>query len=99
MGRGTAREAGGGGAGALHHSPSVSASRCHLPMASPQGGFELFRLFFQIQDQCLAIGRVAHPGKGHARRSEERRVGKSVSVRVDLGGRRFIKKNKQYRLI
>src|SRR3546814_13414911 len=27
-------------------------------------------------------------------RSEERRVGKSVSVRVDLGGRRSIKKNK-----
>src|SRR3546814_12673054 len=32
-------------------------------------------------------------------RSEERRVGKSVSVRVDLGGRRIIKKktrNKKY---
>src|SRR3546814_13397623 len=29
------------------------------------------------------------------RRSEERRVGKSVSVRVDLGGRRVIKKKKQ----
>src|SRR3546814_14453451 len=28
------------------------------------------------------------------RRSEERRVGKSVSVRVDLGGRRIIKKKK-----
>src|SRR3546814_4296926 len=27
-----------------------------------------------------------------SRRSEERRVGKSVSVRVDLGGRRIIKK-------
>src|SRR3546814_14248412 len=27
-------------------------------------------------------------------RSEERRVGKSVSVRVDLGGRRLIKKKK-----
>src|SRR3546814_19608222 len=27
-------------------------------------------------------------------RSEERRVGKSVSVRVDLGGRRIIKKTK-----
>src|SRR3546814_18778140 len=30
-----------------------------------------------------------------AMRSEERRVGKSVSVRVDLGGRRIIKKNKK----
>src|SRR3546814_16699743 len=28
-------------------------------------------------------------------RSEERRVGKSVSVRVDLGGRRIIKKKQQ----
>src|SRR3546814_4572698 len=28
-------------------------------------------------------------------RSEERRVGKSVSVRVDLGGRRIIKKKKK----
>src|SRR3546814_13639854 len=28
-------------------------------------------------------------------RSEERRVGKRVSVRVDLGGRRIIKKKKQ----
>src|SRR3546814_19020044 len=33
----------------------------------------------------------------HSRRerSEERRVGKSVSVRVDLGGRRIIKKKKK----
>src|SRR3546814_12522045 len=29
-------------------------------------------------------------------RSEERRVGKGVSVRVDLGGRRTIKKNKSH---
>src|SRR3546814_15184550 len=28
-------------------------------------------------------------------RSEERRVGKSVSVRVDIGGRRIIKKKQQ----
>src|SRR3546814_12906677 len=34
-------------------------------------------------------------GKGACRRSEERRVGKSVSVRVDLGGRRIIKKKKR----
>src|SRR3546814_5486951 len=31
-------------------------------------------------------------------RSEERRVGKSVSVRVDLGGRRIIKKKKNVKL-
>src|SRR3546814_6867852 len=34
-----------------------------------------------------------------ASRSEERRVGKSVSVRVDLGGRRIIKKKKKNRTI
>src|SRR3546814_13688108 len=32
-------------------------------------------------------------------RSEERRVGKSVSVRVDLGGRRIIKKKKKQKYI
>src|SRR3546814_12917676 len=32
---------------------------------------------------------------GDFERSEERRVGKSVSVRVDLGGRRIIKKKKE----
>src|SRR3546814_14727992 len=30
-------------------------------------------------------------------RSEERRVGKSVSVRVDLGGRRIMNKNKSHK--
>src|SRR3546814_13875190 len=32
--------------------------------------------------------------RSEGKRSEERRVGKSVSVRVDLGGRRIIKKKK-----
>src|SRR3546814_21015635 len=31
-------------------------------------------------------------------RSEERRVGKSVSVRVDLGGRRLLKKKQTHRV-
>src|SRR3546814_18915775 len=31
-------------------------------------------------------------------RSEERREGKSVSVRVDLGGRRIIKKKNKYKI-
>src|SRR3546814_15958085 len=35
---------------------------------------------------CAAVERL------QLRRSEERRVGKSVSVRVDFGGRRLIKK-------
>src|SRR3546814_19324150 len=39
---------------------------------------------------CPAHRPSAYP----AQRSEERRVGKSVSVRVDLGGRRIIKKKK-----
>src|SRR3546814_9701314 len=36
---------------------------------------------------------------GQTPRSEERRVGKSVSVRVDLGGRRIIKKKKKRRKV
>src|SRR3546814_11824397 len=36
----------------------------------------------------------AHVLGGRDDRSEERRVGKSVSVRVDLGGRRIIQKKK-----
>src|SRR3546814_18125839 len=36
------------------------------------------------------------PGVQHGLRSEERRVGKGVSVRVDLGGRRIIKKKKKH---
>src|SRR3546814_14721234 len=38
---------------------------------------------------------VLRPHRREARRSEERRVGKELSVRVDLGGRRSIKKKKQ----
>src|SRR3546814_19870708 len=59
-----------------------------------------------VQPQRIAFARIAggQPQQGqrhgHASqqhlgqrgRSEERRVGKSVSVRVDLGGRRIIKK-------
>src|SRR3546814_12459888 len=37
---------------------------------------------------------VTYPTLRSGRRSEERREGKRVSVRVDLGGRRIIKKNK-----
>src|SRR3546814_1580735 len=40
MGRGTVAAGDGGGAATSRHSPSVSASRCHLPTASPQGGLE-----------------------------------------------------------
>src|SRR3546814_3090385 len=49
-----------GGAAALRHCPSVSASRCHLPMPAAQGG----------PSGCLALNRAS------LYRSEERRVGK-----------------------
>src|SRR3546814_17965670 len=38
VGRGTAPVGRGGGAAPSRHCPSVSASRCHLPIASRQGG-------------------------------------------------------------
>src|SRR3546814_16760095 len=41
---------------------------------------------------AAAIGGVSGGSAAATMRSEERRVGKSVSVRVDLGGRRIIKK-------
>src|SRR3546814_9155922 len=42
------------------------------------------------------VGHCLQPlGERREDRSEERRVGKSVSVRVDLGGRRIIKKKKR----
>src|SRR3546814_12236124 len=40
---------------------------------------------------CPAAASASEPSM---RRSEERRVGKSVAVRVDPGGRRILKKNK-----
>src|SRR6188768_4388751 len=36
-----------------------------------------------------------HPEQGQTGRSEERRVGKECNRRVDLGGRRIIKKKKE----
>src|SRR3546814_10971282 len=52
-----------------------------------------------ISDPCQCSARGCNDRQAHAqcqpgpqRRSEERREGKSVSVRVDLGGRRIIKK-------
>src|SRR3546814_19183896 len=52
----------------------------------------------QTGDKLFGLERlgevIVRPG---LKRSEERRVGKRVSVRVDLGGRRIIKKKKQKR--
>src|SRR3546814_15925919 len=49
----------------------------------------------QSQDRCRKAAVHDHEsqhGQVRGQRSEERRVGKSVSVRVDLGGRRIINK-------
>src|SRR3546814_18101637 len=75
------------------------------PEWNPHHGLYLLRSFFWIQTILLlifwlrwsrrceraALG-VGEREEASGERSEERRVGKSVSVRVDLGGRRIIKK-------
>src|SRR3546814_12894280 len=63
-----------------------------------RGEEELFVLT-RIERQGRQMARAeAECERQHPDRSEERRVGKDVSVRVDLGGRRIIKKKKQKRL-
>src|SRR3546814_20972353 len=51
--------------------------------------------FGQLADRAPAAPVEAVQVQQQQIRSEERRVGKSVSVRVDLGGRRIIKKKKK----
>src|SRR3546814_16848957 len=62
----------------------------------PEAGHAPHRLFSQDGWQERLIGLYSFSKSfcipGHRLRSEERRVGKSVSVRVDLGGRRSLKK-------
>src|SRR3546814_11085634 len=59
--------------------------------------FPQFR-FVNVESQQCKIGIRLAAGKPRLHwlrpRSEERRVGKSVSVRVDIGGRRIMKKKK-----
>src|SRR3546814_19968575 len=65
----------------------------------------LFRSLRDSADSASPTALLSDPSipaqKSSARcnglRSEERRVGKSVSVRVDLGGRRIIKINSTYK--
>ena len=46
------------------HGPSVSASRSHLPMAAPQGGYEVrFRSFLVIAHLSLRVGGRKRPAK------------------------------------
>src|SRR3546814_19507400 len=73
-----------------YSSPSVTASRFSTrPVHEPQ-----------LAD-ALQLARTASSVTAPFRmqRSEERRVGKRVSVRVDLGGRRLIKKKKKKKSI
>src|SRR3546814_15319948 len=67
---------------AAHGQPMRQLGDAHRKPLDPLG---------DIMRGGLALERGVH--RQHDR-SEERRVGKSVSVRVDLGGRRIIKKKK-----
>src|SRR3546814_11231766 len=98
-------KASGGGAATSRHGPSVSPTGCHLPMASPQGGstagFARMRTFYAPQ---LSRGSSASHSRSTARRpasiaartrAGDRKgglAGKSVSVRVELGGGRITQK-------
>src|SRR3546814_15107071 len=83
--------------------PILLAGRSR-PQRSQSGRISSMYLFpnIEIEDFKAAASRTASQIISTTRstcpassRSEERRVGKSVSVRVDLGGRRIIKKKKQ----
>src|SRR3546814_11257067 len=65
---------------------------CALPIsgAGEEAGRTQERRAVQAARAAARTGAPAQPSEGE--RSEERRVGKDVSVRVDLGGRRIIKK-------
>src|SRR3546814_19226702 len=66
---------------------TAAASRIKLTIGGVRDSVRLIRRLrrFSILQQYYPM---------RSARSEERRVGKSVSVRVDLGGRRIIKKKK-----
>src|SRR3546814_18545840 len=53
------------------------------------------KLIREVEQTLATALREAGIGASVVGRSEERREGKSVSVRVDLGGRRIIKKKKK----
>src|SRR3546814_15129463 len=77
--------------GGAHLEGGVPVRR-QLPCHAREAGDALTRR------QAVQLGAEGRGGVGELRlvpeRSEERRVGKSVSVRVDLGGRRIMKKKK-----
>src|SRR3546814_15308069 len=55
--------------------------------------FRRFRAACLFWSDAIVLAACCHSA-AHAGRSEERRVGKACAVRVDLGGRRIIKKKK-----
>src|SRR3546814_17411836 len=71
----------------------VSAARASRSLAS------LLRMrvctSFNDRSRCSTLALPMAACRSARARSEERRVGKGVSVRVDLGGRRIIKKKQQ----
>src|SRR3546814_14021841 len=60
-------------------------------LLEPAGDGALRDALAELGEHDLAALATTLRGLLRGRRSEERRVGKSVSVRVDLGGRRIIK--------
>src|SRR3546814_17152258 len=74
----------GGGAATLRHSPSVSASRCHLPIAARQGGVLSNRL-----PGLRPVGEEAFDalfGQDMLAQPLDHRRGRSHHVGPDLGG-------------
>src|SRR3546814_13408004 len=76
----------------LHRTAPARGDRL-VPLNNHLLFFEMFQILVRYASQ--QIQRLLQPRRRHGRkRSEERRVGKDVSVRVDLGGRRSLKKKK-----
>src|SRR3546814_20737949 len=78
--------------GDVYHQNEVEQSTYNFEHADAAALFERFNKAEAECQKLLALD-VALPLPAYER-SEARRVGKSVSVRVDLGGRRIIKKKK-----
>src|SRR3546814_19438465 len=77
---------------AVPRAPSGDSTR-QVSRYQPPSGWGC-RSSLRISSDASLIG-VSIAANRASRRSEERRVGKDVSVRVDLGGRRLIKQKKQ----
>src|SRR3546814_13663410 len=77
-------------------SPSTTcARRSTAPCRSPKSAWCIRAAASPALTRPIDAVGGGSPGPHH-RRSEERRVGKECVIRVDLGGRRIIKKKKQH---